>query len=1142
MIRVILVFIFSFLLFSQGWANNVKVTRDIKIDPNPAGGGNVAVLNFAISWENSWRDDYNWDAVYIFFKFKKTNETVWKHVNIMDQGFHTVDNNYDHWVAKTSTEQNKAQGIFIFRKNNGHGDATTEVSVKWSYIQNGLTKGDFLESNVECSATCIEMVYVPKAAFCIGDGISKNSLRTQYRPILPEWDLIKNDGTIKFMTDGDTETEYYKTYPPENVANRVNETRAIQTNAWCGKAGSNMFTIDFGRNRKIKYIGVSGILNYTNNRPTVWGVYGSKDGDKPWIPLLTNLNQEDWAITPHSYPVAKALKLDETKVDSFRFYRIAIENSPYAPMANNIAMTEVDVEEKTDYAYVIDRQTPIAMNNSTELSADNNPTTWTGTLNQYYPTGYEGFYAMKYEVSQDQYIRFLNKLLYNQQKMRTVGDKLDVIPENGYVYGDGPARRNGIIVGQRGDDAIVFASDYTSKVPSQENDGKTIACNYLSPADMLAYADWAGLRPLSEMEYEKMSRKAFPYTPKLREYAWGTNDATDLRLPLGDGIVNAGTSTEQLAVNGSQKPNANVGNQLKGPVRTGAFAATATTQLESGASFWGIMELTGNLAEIYYTVNQPGRTFNNTQPAHGDGEILPESNGYMGNTDMSTAYWPQTENAFILKGGSFKTEKTQELSVSDRSFGEYFVGKGLNVKDSTLTFRLGHSYTNLVTPPQCTTYLKLNNQQLSEQALSARDSVCNAQTYRIMGSELLFSTSTANGITTDAALDYAGKVDYIWYISEDAGVSWKIIRGEQGQHLTYSNFYNDDNEMKLVYFKRRAVTPTFDCETNPVVLAIINNNYNINRLADTINRSNQTLGFLVETKSNADFTWSWKKPGTSPVVLQGNMKNSRWDYFWAERDNFDNIADSNHILICDMTVLNKCTRRAELTVYVEKREKTVNSNEISMNTKDPKKKCGVVMYDVREAGNPNDDGLYGTVQIGNQCWMAENLRHIVPGYTMFQSLDVKGKDPTGRKRGAMYNWSGAVLASACPEGWRLPFNNDISVLNNTVNSDNQNRTGERLRAGNYWANSPANKEVMGTNTSGFGLIGAGNYNNSNEQTYAFLITADNSGYAYYGYYYQLAYNSLDGLYSPTYWTHHWWGWQPHNYACSYYMPIRCILK
>ena len=41
-------------------ANNVRIIEDAKIGNLENG---YAELTFTIAWDNSWRDDYNWDAV-----------------------------------------------------------------------------------------------------------------------------------------------------------------------------------------------------------------------------------------------------------------------------------------------------------------------------------------------------------------------------------------------------------------------------------------------------------------------------------------------------------------------------------------------------------------------------------------------------------------------------------------------------------------------------------------------------------------------------------------------------------------------------------------------------------------------------------------------------------------------------------------------------------------------------------------------------------------------------------------------------------------------------------------------------------------------------------------------------------------------
>src|SRR5690606_11000094 len=58
-------------------------------------------------------------------------------------------------------------------------------------------------------------------------------------------------------------------------------------------------------------------------------------------------------------------------------------------------------------------------------------------------------------------------------------------------------------------------------VPNESNDGQDIAANWLSWGDLAAYLDWSALRPLSELDYEKINRgQRFP---KTNSYAWSSS-------------------------------------------------------------------------------------------------------------------------------------------------------------------------------------------------------------------------------------------------------------------------------------------------------------------------------------------------------------------------------------------------------------------------------------------------------------------------------------------------------------------------------------------------------------------------------------------------------------------------------------------
>jgi len=229
-------------------------------------------------------------------------------------------------------------------------------------------------------------------------------------------------------------------------------------------------------------------------------------------------------------------------------------------------------------------------------------TTGTGTIdNPNYPTGYKAFYCMKYELSMGQYTDFLNTLTATQAATR-------------FPNYNGQNRHT--ITGTY--------PNFTTTTPDR-------ACNYLSWIDGCAYSDWAALRPMTELEYEKACRGTLPAVAY--EYAWGSANITSQDYTL----TNDGLASEKIS-----NPSTNTGNiisgtttfgRIIGPARCGILAASATnkTRQETGATFYGIMEMSGNLWERAVTIgNATGRSFTGTT---GDGALSTNGNG-------TNANWP----------------------------------------------------------------------------------------------------------------------------------------------------------------------------------------------------------------------------------------------------------------------------------------------------------------------------------------------------------------------------------------------------------------------------------------------------------------------------------------------------------------------
>ncbi len=216
-----------------------------------------------------------------------------------------------------------------------------------------------------------------------------------------------------------------------------------------------------------------------------------------------------------------------------------------------------------------------------------------GPISNDFPKGFAAFYCMKYELTQGQYTDFLNTLTSVQ-----AGARYGFVSTDRYTI-------SGVYPG------------FVAGAPDR-------ACNWLKWSDLAAYADWAGLRPMTELEYEKACRG--PADPTPNEYAWGNTSVVSMTNE--DGLAGSGVETPLPA-----NANCNMHFNFSGPARAGIFAASGTTRQGSGAGYYGVLELCGNIVEWTITVGtNAGRAFTGL---HGDGVLAAN-----GNADV--AGWPGT--------------------------------------------------------------------------------------------------------------------------------------------------------------------------------------------------------------------------------------------------------------------------------------------------------------------------------------------------------------------------------------------------------------------------------------------------------------------------------------------------------------------
>ena len=293
-------------------------------------------------------------------------------------------------------------------------------------------------------------------------------------------------------------------------------------------------------------------------------------------------------------------------------------------------------------------------------------------------------WCMKYELSQAGYRDFLNTLDATQQATRTDNAPTSV---RGTPIFTAPVIGNYIVIDvpATGTSAAVFSCNRNgNNVHNESTDGEWDVCTMLKWTDLAAFLDWSGLAPMTEIQYERLARgvsSAGANPAILGEFAWGDATITNGSYTL----TNAGAENELASNASTTLGNANYGlsNTTAVSLRNGIFATSTSNRRTSGASYYGIMELSGSVNEYCISLgNVAGRSCKYVP--NGDGIIselgnakLPTSSGGFwpgmeGNLNLSSANTcvgtcEVTSFAGIRLRGGGSSDPVNVLSISDRS-------------------------------------------------------------------------------------------------------------------------------------------------------------------------------------------------------------------------------------------------------------------------------------------------------------------------------------------------------------------------------------------------------------------------------------------------------------------------------------------
>jgi len=138
--------------------------------------------------------------------------------------------------------------------------------------------------------------------------------------------------------------------------------------------------------------------------------------------------------------------------------------------------------------------------------------------------------------------------------------------------------------------------------------------------------------------------------------------------------------------------------------------------------------------------------------------------------------------------------------------------------------------------------------------------------------------------------------------------------------------------------------------------------------------------------------------------------------------------------------------------------------------------------------DPRDEQTYSTVQIGDQCWMAENLNlgERIDGDIdmtdngVFEKYCYNDSTINCDVYGGLYQWWEMMQYSTtqgvqgiCPEDWHLPTDDEWKILEGTV--DSQYPVGDPIWNGNGWRGFDAGEKLRSTTGWNSGGTGTNEY-------------------------------------------------------------------
>ncbi|MEI7485460.1 MAG: SUMF1/EgtB/PvdO family nonheme iron enzyme, partial [Ignavibacteriota bacterium] len=642
------VVLFCIIMFATStFANNISLSNFSLASRNLA--EHSVMVKFDINWENSWRTSaspYNWDAAWIFVKYR-VGTGAWKHAWLSNAGHinptgSTISTGLLRPDTTYNATTNPGLGVFFYRDADGTGTFTkTGVQLKWNYGANGVADNAIVDFRV----FAVEQVYVPFGSYYLGSGSTGGST---YQEVAP----------------------FYK-YPTVTNPYQVTSEDSISVGASTGKL----------------YYAAGG--NNSGDRKGPIRANFPK-GYNAFYCMKYEVSQQEYVDFLNSIPTAYAIVHYNGNVGLAR-YNINVTGEVFSTTTPCVAVNYLSWNDLTSY---LDWS---GLRPMTELEFEK---ACRGTA---YPVPFECAWGTPYAAGGAYGII---GTLYTLNGEGSVSENI-VNNYNATNYVSAPGASSS-------DSAIYTSSPSASSlyrvVTVTSTAGLAVGMYVKVVAGTGAFAPHTFVSAITDGTHFEMSD--YPstvlsgaticgYPPLTVSSTTGLFPGMVLSVTAGTGTFITGTMVSKIidathfyvtdmplvrltggttVITGYAGGNCawymtmyevNLGGGIAGPVRVGIFAGNPlnTGRLSSGASFYGIMELSGNLAERPVSVDSIGRKFTGL---HGDGYL-----DSLASTNIGCANVPFWPNAITGIGSGFRGgawRYTNDTQVSDR----LMAGNGVN--------------------------------------------------------------------------------------------------------------------------------------------------------------------------------------------------------------------------------------------------------------------------------------------------------------------------------------------------------------------------------------------------------------------------------------------------------------------------------